>query len=221
MPGSMTTLVYLDDIRTALGRPNEDANRVKRWINGALREIAYSFKFHAMEAVGSINTVNAQASYDLPADYRIMNGEPRIVTPQTRFSGIMSAETRVNYLRSARYPATSAYGRPDAYHLYASKIWVRPTPDATVMAVEFDYWKKVTPLNGDNDVSPLDEAWDDAIFRGAMYRGYLGHGEQDRAINMFNFFVGLVRTQVAEEDLEEFPEGGISYIQSQFDAQVR
>lgn len=221
MAGTRTLSIYTDDLRTALGRPTENVLRVARWVNDALREIAYAFKFHAMEGAGTFNTVNGTVAYNRAADFRVMNGELRISAPQERFGGIILPETRTNYLRSTRYATSTNYGKPEFYHLYASQIWLRRTPDATVMTIDYDYWKKITPLAGDDDVSPLDEDWDEAIFRGAMYRGYLAHGEHDRAINMFQFYLGLVRSRVSEEDLEEFPEGGISYIQSQFDASIR
>lgn len=221
MAGEMTLTNFQDDLKEALGRPSENVTRMTRWVNAAIREVGYAIKFHCFEAVGQVSTVSGTAAYDLPADFRVMNGEPRISTPQDRFSGILVPETRTNYLRSVRYPQTSANGRPDTYHLYGEQIWLRRTPDSTVMTVDFDYWKKLTPLSGANDKSPLSDDWDDIIFRGALYRGHISHGEHDRAINIFNFFIGAVRSRISEEDLEEFPEGGISYIQSAFDASVR
>jgi hypothetical protein len=192
-----------------------------RWINNGMREFGYAIKFHELEKVGSIPTVNGTVNYGMPADFRVFNEAPRIGSPQTRFWGILTPETRLNFLRSSRFPQTSSYGRPTFYHLYSNQLWLRATPDATVMTVDFDYWAKITPLAAPTDVSQFSDDWDDAIFRAALYRGYIGHGEHDRAINAFNFFLGLVRSRIDQEELEEFPEGGISYIQSQFDAQVR
>lgn len=221
--GVLTLLNFKDDLKSALGRAGEDAARMTRWVNSAIREFAYAFEFPELEKSASIATVNGTPSYALPADYRMMNanGDVRIVTPQDRFGGVLVPETREMYLRSARYPQTSSYGRPTSYHLYGKQLWLRATPDATVMSVTIDYWGKITPMVGDADVSQFDEDWDDVIFRGALYRGYMSHGQDDRMINAFNMYLSLVRSRIQAVDLQPLAEGGISYIQSQFDSARR
>jgi hypothetical protein len=54
-----------------------------------------------------------------------------------------------------------------------------------------------------------------------LYRAYRDYGEFDRYKNVRNDFIGLIRSRVAEEDLEEFPEGGISIEQSPYDVVIR
>ncbi len=217
--GVMTLTNFRDDLRSALGRSSEDATRIARWVNNSIREFAYAFEFPELEKTDDFDTVSGTPNYSLAADFRMLNGNGsvRIDTPQDRFGGIILPETRVEYLRTSRYPQTSSYGRPTKYHLYGKEMWLRATPDSTVMNIAYDYWGKITPLVDDADTSEFDEDWDDVIFRGALYRGYMAHGEHDRMINAFNMFLGLIRSRVQAQDLQEFPDGGISLIQSQFD----
>jgi len=220
--GVMTLQNFRDDLKDALGRPNVDANRLDRWINNSLYEFGYAFKFPELQKVGTIATVAGQRSYDMPADFRALTDDGvRIITPQDRFGGILVNETRTNYLRSDRYDLSNNRGVVGAYHLFQKKLWVRPSPDGTATSIEFDYWSKLTKLTNPADVTIFDEDWDEILFRGALYRGHIAYGEHDRVQNIYNLFLGAVRSRVMAEDLQEFPEGGISAIQSAYDAQIR
>lgn len=220
--GIMTLQNFRDDLKDALGRPTVDANRLDRWVNNALFEFGHAFEFPELEKVGSINTVAGQRSYDVPADFRAMHDNGvRIVTPQDRFGGTLVNESRRQYLMADRYDTGNARGVVGAYHMYQKKIWVRPAPDGTATAIEFDYWAKVTKLTNPTDVTVFDEDWDEILFRGALYRGHLAYGEHDRVQNVFNLFLADIRSRVMATDLQEFPEGGISALQSSYDTQIR
>lgn len=213
---------YQDDLKSALGRQTIDAGLMNRWINNAIREFGYAFKFPELLATGSVDTVNGTDTYPVPADLRAFTDDGFYIgSPQDRTGGILEVETRTNYLRNYRYQSTSNRGRPRYYHRLGNNVVFRPVPDTTVTHIQFDYWKRITPLVGANDVTQFADDWDEVAFRGALYRGHLNYGEHDRAINVFNFFLGLLRSRVMAEDLEEFPEGGISAIESKFVQLVR
>lgn len=220
--GIMTLQNYRDDLKDALSRPSVDPSRLDRWINNAMVEFAYAFEFPELQKVGTIDTVAGQRSYAFPTDFRALSDfGVRLITPSNRFGGILVNETRTNYLRSDRYPQTSNQGVVGAYHIFQKKLWVRPAPDGTVTQIEIDYWAKVTPLTNPGDVTIFDEDWDEVLFRGALYRGHLAYGEHDRVQNVFNLFLADIRSRVMASDLQEFPEGGISALQSSYDTQVR
>jgi hypothetical protein len=220
--GVKTLTEWQTDIRNSLGRSAADLNEIKGWVNDALLELIGAFKFPELQATGTIDTVAGTDSYALPADFRAFDDQGvSIISPQSRFGGILEVETRVEYKRERQFATTYTRGIPEAIHKYGGKMWIRPTPDATVTRIEFDYHKKLTKLANPSDVSPLQDEWDECIFRGALYRGHLRYGEHDRVINVYNLFLGLVRSRVQIEDLEEFPEGGISALQSRYDNLVR
>lgn len=220
--GSVTLAQWQTDIRNSLGRSSADLTEITSWINNALLELIGAFKFPEMEATGTIDTVAGQDSYDLPADFRAFDDNGvSILSPQSRFGGNLPVETRTEYRRERQYATTYTRGVPEAVHRFGQKMWVRPTPDATVTRIEFDYHKKLTKLAAPTDTSPLSDDWDECVFRGALYRGHLRYGEHDRVINVYNLFLALVRSRVQIEDLEEFPEGGISALQSPYDNLVR
>lgn len=219
--GVQTLSEFQADLAAALGR-SLDADRSKRWVNNAIREFAYAFKFPELQKNAYIDTVDGTDTYPVPSDLRAFTDDGLwIGSPQERTGGILEAETRTNYLRNFRFQTTSSRGRARYYHRFGKNIVLRPVPDSTVTRVNFDYWTQITPLNDANDVSQFSDDWDDVIFRGALYRGHLNYGEHDRVINVFNLFLSLIRSRVTTEDLEEFPEGGISAIQSQFEQLVR
>lgn len=216
--GLMTLTDYQNDLKDALGRPTVDSTRLTRWINNALIEVAYAFEFPEMQKLGTITTSPGSVAYDMPADFRALQDTGvRINFPSNRVAGILAAESRTEYLRNYRYDQISNRGVVGYYHMFQKKMWLRPIPDSTSTTVEFDYWKRVTPLVNPLDVSPLEDDWDEIVFRGALYRGHLAYGEHDRLLNVFNLFLSDIRSRVMAEDLQEFPEGGISAIQHSFD----
>jgi hypothetical protein len=218
--GIMTLQNFRDDLQDALTR-SPDPARLDRWINNSILEVAYAFQFPELEAVGTFDTVAGQVAYNMPADFRMMheNGVRR-TAPQAYVGGIIEAESRTQYLRNYTYDIIANRGIVAYYHMYQKKMWLRPRAQ-DVYTVEFDYWKKLTPLLNPTDLSPLEDDWDEIVFRGALYRGHLQYGEHDRVLNVFNLFLSDIRSRVMAADLQEFPEGGISMIQASFENQRR
>ena len=216
--GVMTLSDFQNDLKDASGRANIDVGRLNRAINNAMFEFAYAFEFPELQKNGLIDTVQGQNAYDLPTDFRAL-GEAgvRIDAPEDRFGGILEPETRTNFLRNFRYPSSATQGVVGYYHMYGRQLWMRPTPDGVASTIGFDYWAKVPKLTNPTDVTVFMDDWDEVLYRGALYRIHMAYGEHDRMINIFNLYIGLIRSRVMEQDLQEFPEGGISYIQNQFD----
>lgn len=218
------------ELLVALKRPTLDNTSLNRYINAALRQIAYAFKFRELQGNAQFNTVNNTPSYVLTgitSDFRMM-GESgvRIIapggaaTPGTGRIGKLKKESRAQYLR--RLPdttLTSNLGVPVYYHIFGNSIYLRPWPDSTVMTLTFDYWKKITPLSNATDTSPLSEDWDDPLFMTALYRGHIGQGDWQQAINAKNEALAQIRSRVLEEDVEEFEQGGL-YIVFQDDSSL-
>lgn len=222
--GSLTLLDYQNDLggtggeSGSLQRTSISAPLMTRWINQSMREVGYAFKFHESEGVKQWSTVDGQGSYTIgPAGNIILADfwyiiELRKSAPEDRL-GWMLPETRSQYRRKIGNTADSTQrGNPKYYHKYGSSIYLRPIPDSTIVTVDMDYAKNLTPLAAAGDVTPFQEDWDEIVYVGAMYRGFRHFGEYDRYINVRNDFLGLVRSRKTEYELEEFPEGGISPI---------
>lgn len=216
--GVKTLAQFQNTLALALGR-TIDPTLTLDWINNALFEFGYAFKFPELQAKTTLVTIQGTDAYNLPADFRAFDETGVLATtPQNRVGGILAKESRSNYLRAFRFVAANSQGPARSYHRYQNQIVFRPIPDSTVTTFQYDYWKRITPLAAPGDVSVFQDDWDDVIFRGALYRGHMNYGEHDRMMNIFQMFLGLIRSRVMQEDLEEFPEGGISAIQSQYDS---
>jgi len=222
--GFLTLQNYRDDLGGsgsqvgALQRSNIPTALLDRWVNQAMKEVGYAFKFHESEGIKQWSTVDGQASYSIgPAGNIILTDfwyviELRKSAPADRI-GIILPETRSNYRRKIGNTADSTQrSNPLKYHKYGTSIYLRPIPDSTVVTVDMDYAKNLVPLTGTSDVTPFQEDWDEIVFVGALYRGFRHFGEYDRYINVRNDFLGLVRSRKTEIELEEFPEGGISAV---------
>lgn len=207
--GEMTLQEFRDDVVSALSRGTQDTTRVDRWINQSLEEFAHAFKFPELEKTVTGVTAQGVNVVPLPADFRSWHEEGVWVTAPEEYLGQIKRETRRQYLKLLSYD-TSSQGIISRYHRYGQNLYFRPFPDSIAISWVAHYWGKVTRFVGVDDVSQFDPDWDDVIFTGALYRGYRHWGEFDRYQNVRNDFLGMIRSRVMDEDLEEFPEGGIS-----------
>lgn len=199
----------------ALQRSNIGTPLIDKWVNQALREFGYAFRFHELEGSGTFGTVLGGQSYPIPGtgvtDFRAVE-EMWLTDPDSGAISRVKAETRTTYRKKLGVPTDEAtFGLPVRYHRFGNSFFLRPTPDK-VYQVSFDYWKILVPFVVPDDVSPFSEDWDEVIEVGALYRGFRHFGEFDRYQNVRNDFLGLVRSRQSEYELEEFPDGGISPI---------
>lgn len=220
--GVLTLQEYRDELggaggeAGALQRSGISNTLLDRWINRAMREVGYAFKFHESEATKQWVTVAGQTSYTIGnglninvADFWYVM-ELRKSLPVDRIGRVLP-ETRSRYLKNVGDVTDSeTWGDPNRYHKYGNRIFLRPVPDTTLVTVDMDYAKNLVPLAVAGDVTPFQEDWDEIVSVGALYRGFRHFGEYDRYINVRNDFLGLVRSRKTEIELEEFPEGGIS-----------
>lgn len=222
--GQLTLGDYRDDLggsggqAGALQRSNITVTLLDRWVNQAMREVGYAFKFHESEGTAQWATVDGQASYAIGSGLDINLTDFWYVLEVVKSApvdriGRLLPETRSKYLLKIGDKTDSTLrDNPRYYHKYGNRIYLRPIPDATVVTVDMDYAKSLVPLVNIGDVTPFQEDWDEIVFVGALYRGFRHFGEYDRYQNVRNDFLGLVRSRKTEIELEEFPEGGISPI---------
>lgn len=217
--GTMTLTDFQQDVLGGVQRPSfSDLAKVNKWINNAIKEFAYAFKFRELEAVANFNSIPNQIGFTIGTDigttrFRAIHEDGlRITGPASGATlGRMIPETRPSYLKLIGDTAdTTQYAQPRYYHKFNNKVYTRPIPDSVIYTIDFHYWQRIVPLAGANDVSQFDEDWDEAILVGAMYRAFRYFGEFDRYQNVRADFLGIVRSRQMEYDLEEFPEGAIS-----------
>lgn len=212
-------VLMLSDYRADLdaGLQQAVSNTYKdRWVNQALKEFGYAFKFHELEVIKQFVTIANQIGFAIGAgldiavtDFRYIE-ELRKVAPKERLGHIIP-ETRSRYLmKIGDTTDTTQYGNPKYYHKYGNKIYFRPIPDATLVTIDLQYFKSITGFVAAGDTSPFHEDWDEVIYLGALYRGFRHFGEFDRYQNIRNDFLGIVRSRQTEFELEEFPEGGVN-----------
>ncbi len=214
--GLMTLADYQSDLESSAQRGGISTTRSTKWVNDAIREFAYAFKFRELETSVSFDTAAGQYEYNLTAHivatgFRAMHELGIVKTAPSDRLGKLIPESRNVFLQKLG-DTTDADNRGEIkyYHKFHNLIYLRPIPDSTLVTSKFHFWKKITPLVNAGDVSEFDEDWDEIIFLGALYRCFRGFGEFDRYQNIRNDFLGLVRSRAGEQDLEEFPEGSIS-----------
>lgn len=211
--GIVTLAGYRSDLDGALQRTVSDALKDK-WVNQAIREFAYAFKFHELEAEDTIQLGLGGNTTNLPTDFRALADSGHQTQVDARPSEIspLKVETHTRYRRLiGDITDSTTWGKPLWLHRFGNEILFRPASDlANGYNLTFGYWKKITPLAAAGDVSQFDEDWDDIILLGALYRGHRYFGEYDRFQNIKADFVGSIRSRITEMELEDFPEGGVS-----------
>lgn len=218
--GTRTLQQFRDNLLTATAR-DLGTDKLDSWIHSSMYEFGYAFKFHCLEATGQFSTVSAQYIYPPNDDFRVMHEVGMQVVAPANCIGRLIPETRVNWRLHRSTDTTESFEcPPQYYHVFANQFYLRPAPGSGYV-VEYDYWKKIPVMNAPEDTAPFSSDWDDIIFVGALYRAYRDYGEFDRYKNVRNDFIALIRSRVAEEDLEEFPEGGIGPEQSPYDVVIR
>jgi hypothetical protein len=218
--GLRTLQQFRDALTTALAR-DLSTTQLDGWIHGSMYEFGYALKFHALEATGQFSTESGKYVYDPNDDFRVMHEVGMQIVSPSDCIGRLIPETRVSWrLHRDTDPTASFECPPQYYHVFGNQIFVRPAPGSGYV-VEYDYWKKIPIMSDPSSVSVFSADWDDIILVGALYRGFRDFGEFDRYKNVRNDFLGLIRSRVAEEDLEEFPEGGIGVEQSPYDVVIR
>jgi hypothetical protein len=172
-------------------------------------EFAYALKFRELEATEQQTLLIDTNTLVFPADFRMLHDMGIEAVGTERFEGKLIRETRAKYIQLSR--AAGSFVRtaaPRWYHVYGTNFVVRPTADANYDFL-VHYWKRLDILVDDDDTSIFPDDWDDVILAGALYRGFRHFNEFDRYLNLKNDYLGLVRSRKMEEDLEEFPEGGV------------
>lgn len=210
--GQKTLANFRDEIVAAAQRGTAaqvGVTLVNDWIHRAMYEFGYVFKFHELEGYAEQVLLANTRDVVFPTDYRVMNENGIEVLGVEKFEGALIKETRAQFIRKNRITGASVItGRPKYYHIYGTQFIVRPKPDVDY-TLGVHYWKKLTTL-ADGDVSIFDDDWDDIIMLGGLYRCFRHFNEFDRYQNVRNDFLGMIRSRKLDEDLEEFPEGGVS-----------
>ena len=219
--GTRTLLEFQTNVQDALSRGTIDPAKLTRWVNDALKEVSYAFKFPDLEKTGSFNTAAGQYIYPISTfatDYRMLHEEGLWITSPSDRIGKLKKENHTRWQRNIGDTTdTTVRNKPDYYHRFGRSIYVRPVPDGTVCAVSVHYWKKLVALSAPTDITELQEEWDEIIELGALYRGYRHFREFDRYIDIRNDFLGLVRSRAMEEDVEEIQQGGLNIADSEDD----
>lgn len=211
--GILTLADYRTDLDAGLQRTVNNTLK-DRWVNQAQKEFGYAFRFHELENVSTLATVagNNAIPFSTIGGVGVARyiEEVRKTAPFDRL-GRLLPETRSQYLKKIGDLTDSTQrGDPRYWHKFGNNIYLRPVPDATPVTLDFQYYGRVTNLVAPADASLFHEDWDEAIYLGALYRGFRHFGEFDRYQNVRADFLGFVRSRQTEYELEEFPEGGIS-----------
>lgn len=212
--GDMTLNEIRQDLVDGLQRgPSQDnvgQVRLTRWINNSIYEFGYAFKFRQLEAFATQGLLANTGVVAFPTNFRMMNENGIEIIGVAGFEGKILPETRDQYIKKNRTTVdTIVPGRPKHFHIYGPLFLVRPVADVDY-TLGVHYWLNIDPLVNDDDLSIFPKDWDDIILTGALYRGFRHFNEFDRYQNVRNDFLGLVRSRKFEEDLEPFPEGGVS-----------
>ena len=214
--GQITLAEFRDEIAGSVQKNESDigSTLLDRWIHRAMYEFGYKFPFRELEGLTTFDTVQAQSEYTIASgsdinisDFRAIRDEG-IYKTTTERTGKLIPETRDRWLKNTDLISVEAQGNIRYYHKYGGSIFVRPVPDATIVSSIFHYYIRIATL-ADGEVSVFGDEWDEAILLGGQYRALRHAGDLDRYKLIRNDYLAAVRSRSIEQDLEEFPEGGI------------
>lgn len=212
--GILTLQNFRDDLTSALGRSGISNTLLDRWVNLAVKEFGYAFKFHELEGSSSKVMVVGQYTYTITGDFGIIDfratDEVNLYDTDSTWLTRLRRETRSAF-KSANGDgnAHSIYGQPTKYHRYGGAVHVRIPPDKPYV-LAMDYLMQIPLMVNSGDVSFFQPDWDEVIFTGALWRGFRNFREFDQYQNVRADFLGMVRSRQTELELEEFPFGSLS-----------
>lgn len=119
------------------------------------------------------NTIGGTQEYDLPSNF--------IKLDLARYEWQELSKASKSDIK--RIYATMTNGKPYAYYIYGTKIWLFPVPD-TIGVLDLDYYKKLEKLSSTQD-SELPEEFDDAICAYSAYLAFNSVNKTDKASIMY------------------------------------
>lgn len=216
--GDLTISELRTEIKNAVHDQGLTNTRLDLAINGAYMEFGYAFKFAELEGLYTFTTVDGQESYAIGSgldinltDFRALHDFGlRRTAPEARV-GKMIPETRAVYLQAVDLIDADARGEPRYYHRYGRTLYLRPVPDSTLVTLQGHYWKTLAKLSDMNATAVFTNEWDGVLLLGSIAWMYRLKGQHEQGFNMHRNYLGLARSRALEQDLEEFPEGGLGY----------
>lgn len=167
-------------------------SRISGWLRDAYIETVYSRTFEQGEETFQFQTVAGQDSYVLPDEVRA----PKALTGyDDNGTPIIMSWTSIAYLRrysAVNVPAsTVGQARPSLYTLWAQKIVMKPTPNAS-FTFFLDYWQKPL-ITDDVDSTPLllPDDWLEVLDYKAAIRGNAELQQADRSREMQELLFGF------------------------------
>ena len=157
---SIATFQELQDAVSNWLDRSDLSERIPEFITLAEARINRNLRVRAMENRFTANTVSGQRVYALPTDYVQMRSLRLNQDP------IVSLQ----YLSPTNMDsvwAGSASGTPTAYTIVANEIRLGPSPDS-VISMEINYYRKVSPLSGTNTTEVLLTENPDLYLYGAL-----------------------------------------------------
>jgi len=143
----MTFDEMVADLQTRIGSdPEVTATQLKVWINQGMRTFCEEADFTWLERKKTASTVNGQAEYDLPEDYKRMV-ELRVdaTSDDPNIFRLVPHETR-----------DAVEGSDETYSIFAGLLDIHPTPSTTTSNnIEMWYIRRPTNMSDGSD-SPSD-----------------------------------------------------------------
>lgn len=182
------------EVRDDLGSPPTDTisdTQIDTRINYSYREVATRFRHPEIETSETINTSDGTQSESVASDYW--------------YTYILRDEDNDAVLTYKDLPwivaqDTDSKGQPEFYTNWGTNILLYPTPDAAYSLTNY-YVKHVSSLSADADQPVVNEAWDEVIKWGAVWRCHQMLGEQDKMVHSRNIWRTLVNNMPETESL--------------------
>lgn len=183
-----------DDVRDYLGNPPTSAisdAELTRKINQSYREVATRYRHPEVEKSETITTADGTATDALPSDYWytqvIRNETDDFPLNYRKLSWIIAQET-------------DSKGSPQFFTQHGTNLHFYPTPDGVYSLTHY-YVQEITDLSSGGDLTVVNDAWDEAIVWGAVWRAFLFLQEYERMIHARNVWRTLVNSMPETEVL--------------------
>jgi hypothetical protein len=184
---------------------------VDEWANYSYRELLHRYMFREKELVGRLTLTAGRRDYPMPNPHDGLR-QIDIVHPTSLQHTTLIAMSMTDY--TSKWNETeSARGYPTHYIRENCKYFLYPTPDDDYV-ITLRYWGILADLGTDNMSIEVPDIWWEPIKLGAIARGFMDHGDYQRANINQKLQAGMLSnmTTIQTKEEEDYHTAGLEVL---------
>lgn len=153
--------------------PQVNRERIKRWVNEAQQQVARQTEAAEFQATETLTLTQGTYKYPLPASFLRMQD---IYYPE-----MLMRLRPVDLQQFDGFGPKVIEGPPWAYTIYASELWVYPTPFNSTDTLELRFIKRPANLVADADVPTVNKDYLHLLVEFAVIKAFAAEDDQEAA----------------------------------------